>query len=193
VDQIVAVYRRCEADHGDGQNARALADCGQDEVQRLTTRHERSSGVSHIHEDDERHHEGGAPRTELTAALNHLRYAEPWALRRMQRHEDRAGQVPDENRDNAREEGLAEDRRREGSGDDGQHIKIGAEPEGEQLACIAMPLIERDLVDGMLLDSSRFIIGLHGLNYRSGGTSLTASIVTLARSEHGNQRRGLDD
>ena len=53
-------------------------------------------GVSHVHEDDQSHHGGGAPGAELAAALHHLRHAKPRTLRRMQRHENRAGEVADE-------------------------------------------------------------------------------------------------
>ena len=49
--------------------------------------------------------------------------------------------------------GLAEERRRERTGDDGQYVDVRAQPEREQVTRLAMPLIERDLVDRVLFDS----------------------------------------
>jgi hypothetical protein len=49
--------------------------------------------------------------------------------------------------------GLMEDRRRQRSGDDGQNVQIRSEPEGKQLARLAVPLIEWDLVNRMSLDA----------------------------------------
>ena len=149
MDEIVTVDRTREADGADRDDRRALAQARDDEVQRLPAGHERRAGIAHVHEGDESNDEAGSLRAELPAALNHLRHAELRALRRVKRHEDRADQISDEDRNHARNEGLMEYRRRERSGDDGEHVEIGAEPEREQLARLAVPLIERNLVDRM--------------------------------------------
>jgi len=52
-----------------------------------------------------------------------------------------------------------EDRGRERSGHDRQHVQICAEPEREQLTRLAVSLVERDLVDGVLFDARRFFSG----------------------------------
>jgi len=105
---------------------------------------------------------------ELTAALNHLRDAEPRTLGRMECHEDGAGQVPKEYGENRRSKGLMENRRGEGSGHDGEHVEVRAEPEREQLTCLAVPLIERDLVDRVLFDARGFLTGLQRALIRRG-------------------------
>jgi hypothetical protein len=86
----------------------------------------------------------------------------------MERHKNRAGQVSDENGEDARKERLAEDRRGERSGDDGEHIQIRTKPKREQLTRVAVPLIERDLIDSMLFDARRFSIAVHGLYHVDG-------------------------
>ena len=66
-----------------------------------------------------------------------------------------ADEVADDDGNGAREEGLAEERGRERTRDDGQHVDVGAEPEREQMTCLAVPLVERDLVDRVLFDLRR--------------------------------------
>ena len=62
-----------------------------------------------------------------------------------------------------------EDRGSQSPGHDGQHVEIRAEPEGEQLVCLAVPLIERDLVDRVLFDARGFLTGLQRALIRRGG------------------------
>ena len=126
-------------------------------MHRLPARHEGGGGISHVHESDQRDDEAGTLRSELAAALNHLRHAEPRTLGRVQRHEDRADEVAEQYGDYRGEKGLMEDRGAQSAGDDGQHVQIRTEPEREQLMCLAVPLVERDLVDRVLLDARGFL------------------------------------
>ena len=160
-----------EADQGDGDDGRVRAECGNDEVHRLPARYEGGGGISHVHESDQGDDEAGALRAELAAALNHLRHTEARTLSRMQRHEDRADQVAEQYGNHRGEKGLVEDRGAESSGYDGQHVQIRPEPEREQLVGLAVPLVERDLVDRVLLDARGFLrAGLHRGAHRGAPT-----------------------
>ena len=58
-----------------------------------------------------------------------------------------------------------ENRGRERTGHDRQHIQICAEPEREQLARLAVSLVERDLVDGVLFDARGFVSRLQRVTH----------------------------
>ena len=126
-------------------------------MQRLSTRHEGGAAVSHVHECDQDHDEGSAFGAELAAALNHLRHTQTRTLSRMQRHEDRSDQIADQNGDNCRQKRLMEDRRGERPGHYREHVEVGPEPERKQLMRLTVPLIERNLIDRVLLDARRFL------------------------------------
>ena len=176
VDQIMSKDRGRETDEADGDDARRLAGRGQDGVQRLSAGHEGGRRISQVHDDDERDDEGGAERAELTPALHHLRHAESRTLRGMECHENGAHEVPHDDGDAAPEEGLPEYRRGERTGHDGQYVDVGAQPESEQMARLAVPLIERDLIDRVLFDSRRPLSASHHGRAHRDGKSL-ASVI----------------
>ena len=123
---------------------------------------------------------------ELPPALHHLRHAEPRALRRVQRHEYGADEVADEDGDDGRQERLAEHRRRERAGDHGQDVDVGAEPEREQMARPAVPLVERDLVDRMLFDACELVLSRAAFErYRGCGHAATALVTGVSGHRRG--------
>ncbi len=141
VDQVMSVDRGAEAQCADADQTGAHADRRHDRVHGLTAGHQRGRRVADVHEDHQRDDERGTARAELPAALHHLRDPEPRTLRRVQCHEYRADQVPEHDRDRARQERLVEHRRRERAGHDREHVEIRAEPQREQLPRIAVPLV----------------------------------------------------
>jgi len=147
----------------------------------------KASRISHVHEHHQSNHGGGAPGPELTPALHHLRHAEPRALGRMQRHENRTDEVPDDDGDTARQEGLAEERRRQRAGDDGQYVDVRTQPEREQVTRLPMPLVERDLIDCVLFDLRRPPpAASHGRAHRDGKSlaSIIASSIVKKKDDH---------
>ncbi len=156
VNQIVAIDRSDEADRSDGDDCRRLAERWHDEVQRLPPGDEGRTAVSDVHERNQDHDKGSAFGAELAAALDHLRHTQAGTLSRMQRHEDRANQIANQDGDNGGPEGLMEEGSRERTGHYGEYVKVRAEPEREQLMRLTVPLIERNLIDRVLLDARRF-------------------------------------
>jgi hypothetical protein len=75
----------------------------------------------------------------------------------VQCHENSADEVPDDDSNATDQERLAEERSRKRTGDDGQYVDVGAQPECEQVTRFAMPLVERDLVNRVLFDTRRLL------------------------------------
>ncbi len=133
-------------------------------MQRLAAEHQIRGDEAKVHDDHQGDHEDGAHGTELPAALDHLRHAELGALRGMQRHENAADQIPDENGEDRRNQGQLKPHRRERAGHDGQYHDIRAEPDREEIAGPPMPFVGRNRIDGVLLDTGSWV--------RHGGSSV---------------------
>ena len=88
---------------------------------------------------------------ELGAALDHLRQAEPRSLRGMERHENGSGQIADhdcQQRPPEAEAGRDPDR----SGNDGQYVRAGAEPDEELRPGLSVPFGYRYVVVAVAFD-----------------------------------------
>jgi hypothetical protein len=88
---------------------------------------------------------------ELRPALNHLGNAELWPLRRMQRHEHRAEQIAEQDRQNRPGQRQAEYGAKR-AGHDRRDLHVGAEPDGEEAVDRAVALTGGDMIDAMPLD-----------------------------------------
>jgi hypothetical protein len=139
VDHVVAEHGDDQADHRADDDARVDADAAGELVERLPAEHQVGGEEADVHDDRDDHHEHGAEVAELRPALDHLGDAEPRSLGRVQRHEQRADGVPDDDRDQAPPEAQAEHGGRQRAGHERERHDVGTEPDREQVARLPMP------------------------------------------------------
>ncbi|MNO85816.1 hypothetical protein D3C76_771960 [compost metagenome] len=81
----------------------------------------------------------------------------------MQRHQHAADQVANEDGDDAPDQVQVKHLHAEGAGDDGQGRDVATEPQGEQVAGLAMTILRRHVADRVFLDErgARCCSGYH--------------------------------
>jgi hypothetical protein len=155
VDEVVAEDRHDHADRADDQDARVDADAAGQHVERLPGEHQVRGEEPDVHHHDEHDHDQRPVGAELAAGLHHLRHAEPRPLGAVQRHEDRADQVADHDGDHRQPERQPVNRGGQRPGDHREQHDVRAEPEAEQVTRLAVPLVERNRLDRLVLDALR--------------------------------------
>ncbi|MNR00358.1 hypothetical protein D3C85_1161280 [compost metagenome] len=155
------------ADHTDGGGAEGADDDrhlqrhgGGDAVDRLARQDDVGDEEADIDDGGEEHDQQRAVAAELATALDHLRDAHLRPLGRGQGNEDPAEHMPQHDGQQAPEQVEVEHLDHHGPGDDRQRRDIGAEPEGEQVAGLAVAFGGRHVVDGMVLDQR--LLGILG-------------------------------
>src|ERR1700722_13810907 len=109
VDHVVAEDRDHQADDGADHDAGVDADAAGQRVDGLAAEDQVGGEEADVHHYGDQHDQQRAEVAELGPALDHLRHAEPRALSRVQRHEQRADDVAEHDRDQAPPEAQAVD------------------------------------------------------------------------------------
>ncbi|MNF86772.1 hypothetical protein D3C84_692200 [compost metagenome] len=127
---------------------------------RFASQHDVGDEEADVDQRGEEHDQQRAVAAELATALHHLRDAHLRPLGRGQRNEHAAEHMPQHDGQQAPEQVEVEHLDHHGPGDDRQRRDIGAEPEGEQVASLAVAFGGRHVVDGMVLDQR--LLGILG-------------------------------
>ncbi len=123
-------------------------------AQRLAGQHHAGGVEAQVHDAGQRQRQHRALDAKLRAAGQHLRQAQPGALRAVQRHYRAAGDLPQQQAGDGPDD-VAAQRHGQRAGDDGGDLQIGRQPQGELAEYAAMPLAFGDEVYGTALDQRR--------------------------------------
>ena len=114
----------------------------------------------------------------MRAALDHLRNAHLRTLGRMQRHENAADGLADDDRVDGPEKAQPVNLHAQRTGHDGQRRDIAAEPQRKKVAHLAVPLLAGHGADGVLLDHWGRIVRLAAHGFVSCGWCRCARLRT---------------
>ena len=147
------------ADHPDGRGAQGTEHDGQwhgygrhQTLDRLAGQHHVGGEEAHVDQRRDADDQQGAIAAELAATLHHLGNAQTRALGRGQGQHHPAEQMPEHDGHQAPDQIQVEGLDHHGAGDDGQRRDIGTEPEGEEIAAMAVAFGRGDVIHGMGFD-----------------------------------------
>ncbi|MCY1235822.1 hypothetical protein D9M72_484520 [compost metagenome] len=165
VDEPVAENRGDNADNADDDDARVNADARADCGHCFATEHEVCGEEADVHDHHDDHDQQCTEGAELAARLDHLCHAQLRALGGVQRHEDAAHNVADDDAHDRRHKAEAEHCGGESAGHDGHDHDVGAEPDGEEVPSFAVAFVGRDGLNGLIFEPRYFccrsVSGVH--------------------------------
>ena len=160
MDDPVAEDRGDDAHHAEDYDPGVHADPGVDRGHRFAAEDEVGGEEAGVHDHHDENDQQGAEGAELPPRLDHLGDAQLRPLGGMQGHEDAADEVAEDDPDDGGGEVEPEDSGGESAGHDRHDHDVGAEPDGEQVAGLAVPFVQRDGLDGLVLQPGHLLDGL---------------------------------